>query len=269
MKDITLSFPPPQEPIHIDQISVSPSLLSALTGKMGASVRVENKGGTLRASFKSPMRGPSGPVSFSFDSSNMDLGSLGVLPAMTGIRGSATVNGEGTVDGDTSAPTTLNGKIKADLSKIVIDQQTFMGFSIPRLIVSEGKADIDIKQGKAMIKTLRLGKPGSTTDDIRANVTGDVTLGRNLGYSTLNVKTDFSLSQNVLKAFILLDAILGPAKQADGSYAYQLTGPVNGPNVVPMGSAAPAAPSAPSQGAPSPGSPAQVAPNQPAPVMGH
>jgi type II secretion system protein N len=244
MKDITLSFPPPQEPIHIDQVSVSPSILAALTGKMGAAIQIENKGGTLHATFSTPMNGPSGPVSFSFNCSNLDLGSLGVLPAMASIRGSAVATGEGHLDGDTSLPTTLNGKMKLDLNKIVIDQQTVLGFSVPRLTVSEGKGDIDIDKGKALIKTLRLGKPGSATDDIKANVTGDVIIGKNLPYSTLNLKADFSLSQNVLKAFILIDALLGPAKQPDGSYAYTLTGPLNSPNAVPVssGSAPPAAP---------------------------
>ncbi|MFL5812361.1 MAG: type II secretion system protein GspN [Bdellovibrionia bacterium] len=262
MKDITLSFPPPQEPIHIDQVSVSPSILSAFLGKMGATIEVENKGGTLHASFSTPMNGPNGPVSFSFNCSNLDLGSLGVLPAMANVRGSAVANGEGHIDGDTSLPTTLNGKFKLDLSKIVIDQQTLFGFSIPRLTVSEGKGDIDVNGGKALIKTLRLGKPGSTTDDIRANVTGDVVIGKNLPYSTLNIKTDFSLSQNVLKAFVLLDAILGPAKKADGSYSYTINGPLNSPNVVPMGDTAPApAPQAAPNAAP--GTPADMQPSNP------
>ncbi len=256
MKDITLSFPPPQDPIHIDQVSVSPSILSLLTGKVGATIRIENKNGVLHASFSTPMNGPSGPISFSFNSSNMDLGSLGVLPASVGIRGSAIANGEGHLDGDTSLPATLNGKIQLDLNKIVIDQQTFMGFSVPRLSVSEGKADIEVDKGKALIKTLRLGKAGNTTDDLRANVTGDVVIGKNLPYSTLNLKADLSFSQNVLKAFILLDAIMGPAKQADGSYAYTLTGPLNSPNAAPVSSGAPpAAPSAPAPSAPQGSSP--------------
>lgn len=262
MKDITLNFPPPQEPVHIDQISISPSILSAFTGKAGASIHVENKAGTLNASFSSPMSGPSGPISFSFSSNNMDLGSLGVLPAMVGIRGSAVANGEGHLDGDTSLPSTLNGKIQLDLSKIVIDQQTVMGFSVPRLGISEGKADIEVDKGKALIKTLRLGKPSSTTDDVKANVTGDVVIGKNLPYSTLNLKANLSFSQNVLKAFVLLDAIMGPAKQADGSYAYSLTGPLNSPNAVPMGSAA--APGAPSAPTAAPQAPSAGAPGAPA-----
>lgn len=264
MKDITLNFPPPQEPVHIDQISISPSILSAFTGKAGATIHVENKAGILNASFSSPMSGPSGPISFSFSSNNMDLGSLGVLPAMVGIRGSAVANGEGHLDGDTSLPSTLNGKIQLDLNKIVIDQQTVMGFSVPRLGVSEGKADIEVDKGKALIKTLRLGKPSSTTDDVKANITGDVVIGKNLPYSTLNLKANLSFSQNVLKAFVLLDAIMGPAKQADGSYAYSLTGPLNSPNAVPMGTgAAPGAPSAPTAAPQAPSAGAPGAPSNP------
>jgi type II secretion system protein N len=277
MKDITLSFPPPQEPIHIDQVSVSPSIFSAIMGKMGASVEVENKGGTLRATFNTPMSGANGPVSFSFNCNNLDLGSLGILPAMANLRGSALANGEGHLDGDTSLPSTLNGQFKLDLAKIVIDQQTLFGFSIPRLTVSEGKGDIEVNGGKAIIKTLRLGKPGSTTDDVKANVTGDVVIGKNLPYSTLNLKTDFNLSQNVLKAFVLLDAILGPAKQADGSYAYTITGPLNSPNPVPVGGGAVPAPSAPPQAAPQINSPGTMgtmgsptsSPGMPQPMSPH
>ena len=42
------------------------------------------------------------------------------------------------------------------------------------------------------------------------------------------------LSQSVMKALVLAEALMAPAKQPDGSYAYELDGPINGINPVPL-----------------------------------
>lgn len=236
MKDVTLSFLPPQEPIKIEQISISPSLFSALTGKMGASVRLDNKGGTLKGFFSQPMNG-SGTLSFSYDASNLDLGSIGALPLLTSLKGSAIANGTGEISGETNLPSSFQGNANLNLSKIVIDQQSVMGFSIPRLTIAEAKANVQVNGGKAVIKTFQIGKPGSTTDDLHGTMTGDITLGRNWQYSTLNLKTNFGLSQTVLKSFVLLDAILGAGKQPDGSYTFNIQGSISAPNPMPVSGA--------------------------------
>ena len=116
----------------------------------------------------------------------------------------------------------------------MIDAQSIFGFPIPKILVSEGNADIEIQDGKAQIKTFKLGKPGHVEDDIQATLTGQVILGKFWAASKVDLNTRFSLSQNILKPLILLDAILGSGKQPDGSYAFHLTGPILSPTPSPL-----------------------------------
>jgi hypothetical protein len=60
-----------------------------------------------------------------------------------------------------------------------------------------------------------------------------VVLGRNWQYSTLNLRADFSLSQNVIKSFVLIDALLSAGKKPDGSYSYTISGPLYSPTPTP------------------------------------
>jgi type II secretion system protein N len=119
-----------------------------------------------------------------------------------------------------------------DLSKLVIEQQSVVGFALPRMNISEGKIDIAIEKGKLALKNVKLGKSG---DDLRANVTGDLVLGKTWDSSLLNAKVNFALSEMVTKALVLVDALLTPGKQPDGSYTYSLNGALSGPPVATPG----------------------------------
>jgi type II secretion system protein N len=232
MKGVTLNFPPPDAPAHIEKVTFSPSILPSLFGYQGGSLWIYNGDGKLTGSFST--KGTQ--LSASFSAKQMDLGKLGLLPLAAGVHGSAMLNGSGSFAGDMSIPSTLTGDLDLNLNKVHLDQQTIAGFSVPALSVSEGKIELSADKGKATIKTFRLGKPGSS-DDIQATGSGDVMLGRNWDSSTLNGKVNFKLSDNILKAFVLIDALLGPGKQGDGSYSFTLNGPVTSPNPTPVGAA--------------------------------
>lgn len=229
MKDVTLTFPPPQSPAHIEKISVSPSLLPMILGYQGGSLALYNGDGKLTASFS--MKGPQ--MSLSFDAKQLDLGKLGILSLAGGIRGTGMLSGSGSFSGDTSVPSTLSGDVDVNLSKVVLDAQTIVFFNVPRVSISEGAIQLSADKGKATIKTLRLGKAGSS-DDIQGTGSGDIILGRNWDSSTLNAKVNVKLSDTLMKAFILIDSFLGPGKQGDGSYSLTLSGPVTSPNPVPV-----------------------------------
>ena len=231
MNNVSLQGPALQTPVHIDRLTISPSLFPLLFGRTTGRFDVRNGDGKLSGSVSIKNT----QFAFAFSSKDMDLGKLGVLPALAQISGSGVLNGDGSVRGDTANGTATAGEVHMNLNKVVIEAQSIMGFSVPRLSISEGKADITIDGGKARITTLRLGKPGNSADDIQADVSGDVTLAKQLEASTLNLKTHFSLSQNVLKAFVLLDALLSPGKLPDGSYSFNLTGPLSSPNPLPAG----------------------------------
>ena len=230
LKDITLNPAPPDPSFHIEALQVSPSLLTMLTGKLGGKVYLENDGGDLTLSLA--MRRNEGSTSFRLKSLN--LGKLGVLLMAAGIKGSLVTNGEGSLSGNFNSPATWSGAINLTLSKINFENQTIQGFNIPAISVSEGTINLEIDKGKAIIKTLKLGKSGGS-DDIVANVTGDITLAKTWEASTMNLKAKFTLSEKILKSFVLLDALLGQGKQPDGSYAFNITGPLNAPYSAPAG----------------------------------
>ncbi|MDR3607246.1 MAG: type II secretion system protein GspN [Oligoflexia bacterium] len=228
MKQVVINFPPPKDPVKVDQITVSPSILSLLTGKLGGSAHLLNKGSELIAHFSFPIQPKPGsqPINLTADAHQLDLGALGVFPMAAGVQGSAIVNGNLALEGDLSNPSGLSGHSQLQLSKIVVDAQSVMGFSLPRLAVADGKADVTIDNGKLNIRTLQLGKASNPNDDVHADFTGSATLGRLWPLTTLNMKVDFGLSQNVLKALPLIDALLGAGKKPDGSYSYSLNGPI-------------------------------------------
>lgn len=224
MKDVTLTLPPPHPSVKIDRISASPSFLSLLTGALGGNLSVNHGEGKLGLGFSTRKTS----TSFSFTAKSIDLGKLGILPMAAGLQGTGIVSGSGWLKGDFSVPNTLNGEIHVDLSKFVLSQQMIQGFSIPQINVSEGKLDVVIEKGKALVKTLKLGKIGDSSDDIHAHFTGDIQLEKQFDNSKLNLKSEFSLSEKITKSISLLDLLLGAGKQPNGSYAFLFTGQING-----------------------------------------
>jgi type II secretion system protein N len=231
MKDVTLNLPPPAAPAHIDKIEIAPSFSALLTGKLGARISIENGDGKIF--LMGAVRGTK--VSVLFEADKMNLGKIGAFYLLSSINGSTTLTGKGSFSTDMDALNETDGELQLDLDKIVIDQQSISGFPIPKLAVSSGRVELDVNQGRGTLKALNIGKKGSSTDDIMANASGDITLGKTLNSSTINLHTNFALSQSLLKSFSLLEAILGNAKQPDGSFSYHLAGPLLAPNPTPVG----------------------------------
>ena len=230
MKDVTLVIPPPAVPIHIEKIEVSPSILPLLLGKLGGTLHIEQGSGSMKGSFSIKNT----QISTSGKFKKFDIGKSGLLAIAAEIQGSAVLDGELDLSGDFSVPQSIEGNTRLHLSHIVLEPQSISGFSIPRLNISEGTFDLNIAKGKALIKTLQLGKTGGTPDDLRGTLTGDITLAKQWESSLLNLKSHFSLSETMLKSFMILDLILSAGKQPDGSFAFSLTGPLDGPFPSPL-----------------------------------
>ena len=225
MKKITLTSSFPPLTARLDEVSLSPSFLPLILGKLAGSIHILQGEGSLKAS--GSFRENQG--SFSFDSKQMNLGTTGLLPLILGVQAGAILQGNGQVSVDATDFTTLDATLSAQLSQITLDPQVISGFQIPALSISEGSISAKTEQGKLILSSVKLGKTGQASDDIQATITGEVTLGKKLESSTLNLKVRFSLSQNVLRSFVILDAILSSGKQADGSYAFTLKGPLLAP----------------------------------------
>jgi type II secretion system protein N len=231
-----------------DKVTISPSLLALLTMKVGADVRLESGKGIVDLSARLGKTSQS----ISFYAKDVVIGKFGVPPGgepapvpidfmnpdpasiWANLKKTGVVGGSGSFSGDFSVPNTLDGKISLDLTKLVIDQQTLMGFNIPRMSISESKIEGATEKGKLIFKNVKIGKGA---DDLRATLTGDMTLGKSWDSSALNAKVNFAVSDTVHKAFILMDSLLAPARTPDGSFTYALSGPLSGPlQPTPMGS---------------------------------
>lgn len=223
--------------IQLEGVEVSPLLTHLLAGKIGATLDMAHGEGRMGARFSVPASlagSPSTPIDAQVLVENLNLGRIGLLQALAGVKGSAIAKGEASIDGDSNQPSTLNGKFDLTLTKISIEPQSIMGFQIPKITISDGVIKGDIKSGKVIFSTVKLGKPGSAADDIIASMTGDIQLGKTADATQLALKTKFSLSQNVLKSFVLLDALLVGGKQPDGSYAFAFNGPAFGALPTPL-----------------------------------
>jgi type II secretion system protein N len=231
MKDVSFIFPPPAEPTHVDSIEVAPTLLALLTGKLGARITVKNSSGAMTVI--AGLRGSS--VSASVDAQQFDIGKIGLLKIAADVNGSAIISGKADFSTSTDNLTETDANIDLDLRKIVIDAQSIQGFSIPQLTMSDGKIDATVDHGKGQVKALRLGRQDSATDDIKAVINGDIMFGKTVQNSTMNLKAVFSLSQNLMKSFAVLDMLLAAGKRPNGEFSYRLQGPLLSPNPIPAG----------------------------------
>lgn len=235
MKDVLVNFPPPTPPLRLESLEITPSISALFLGDIAAHLQAEAVEGSLKASVSTDALSPGEAVSLSFDLDQLNIGKLGILPALaSGLQGGLIASGSGTFSGNLASPNSLEGQVDLDLKKITIPQQSLMGFSIPKLGVSEGKVDLALDKGKVKLNQVKIGKAG-TADDIVASLSGSANLGRRLDMSTVDLRADFNFSENVKKSFSLLDALLAAGRKPSGGYAFKLTGPVTGIMPTPVG----------------------------------
>jgi type II secretion system protein N len=233
LKDVKINAAGIEKPFSIPELKVKPALLGLIFGKVGGSVKALSNGTLGEGSLEFDFSVKNSSFSANLNADNFDAGQTGVLYLGTQIRGSATLSGQARMNGDFTTPSSLEGQAKLDLKKIRLDPQTMQGFQIPTINLQEGKIVLETEQAKLFVRTLSLGKPGSS-DDIVASGNGEVNLGRTWETSPVNLKLNFKFSENLTKSFVFLDALLGAGKRPDGSYAYQLSGPLLSPQFLPQ-----------------------------------
>jgi type II secretion system protein N len=244
MRDVTLNLP--AQTLKIDEIDIKPSFFSALFGKLGTRARIRQGKGELDAFFAvSALGGGAGAsdggkeLDLSFEAEEVPLFQLGLVQLLAPARGEATFTGSGSFSGKGSDPSTWKGELEAKLLKLALEPQTLMGFKLPGLKIGESRIEVAAQGGKAQIRALKLGKSGasegaSSQDDLTGEITGEILLGKTWGTSNLNLSARFRLSQAVTSSLSILEMILGNAKQADGSYAYSITGSLQAPAFSPV-----------------------------------
>ena len=221
--------------IELEEIVVSPKLLSLLTGKAGASVEITQaveksaaKTDLAKINLEGTIRGDL--VNATVDLHSVDLGKFGVLAFAAGLKGTGTLNGNIHVEGHLADLTSLTGNVNLKLAKVRIEEGKVFFLSIPDINVTEGTIDARIESGKVVIKQFQIGKP---FDDLDIGVTGDLTLNRNLNSSMMNLRASIGFSDKVKQKMSMLDALMMEAKQPSGKYVYKLTGTMQNRMAIP------------------------------------
>ena len=224
-----------QSRVELEEMVVTPKLLSLFTGKMGATVditqileRTPAKTDLSRIHIEGTARGDLVDATIRID--DLDLGKFGILAFAGGLKGHGQIAGDIHVDGHLADLPSLAGNIALKVKKLHLDEQNLFGFQLPTMDVSDGTIDASIEHGKLLMKKVQIGK-GS--DDLLISVTGDIGLNRNINSSTLNLRAVIGFSDKLKESLSLLDSLMGLAKQADGRYVYKLTGSFMAPFPVP------------------------------------
>lgn len=230
LQQVTLTLPPPIPKLTLDEVNVSPSILSLLIGKYKAHIEIKNQKTLLDGTFS--VKGSQ--LHTSFQAEEIDLGKLGVFTLAAGIHGSAMLSGSGDISLNLADYSSTEGSLSVRLKNLGLEPQTLFGFSVPKISISEAIAYFESANGKLLIKEFKLGKSGNKEEDLHGSLTGTLTLAKRLESSQMDLKTNFGFSENVMKSFILFETLLGAGKQSDGTYSYNLKGPLLAPVPTPM-----------------------------------
>jgi type II secretion system protein N len=219
--------------IRWDEARLSPSLLDLLLARLGGTVRLLGKdGSSLSLAFWSS-RGGKFSASVKLEKAELGTAGLGIVPILSGVDATLPLSGTIDLSGDANQPTSMTGKVQLSIGKTELPAQRVSGFPVPAIRFGDGEIRANVAQGTIKIESLRLGKMERETDDLRGSATGDISVARGWDSAQLNLKAKLRFSESVLKSLFLLDALLGPGRQPDGSYSIQLTGPLEAPQMQP------------------------------------
>lgn len=164
---------------------------------------------------------------------NMDELDLGKLPISllknlpTRPRGSSSA--EVDVAFDLADPKRSAGKGSIKLARAGLSEFKVMGFTIPAIDLGTLNLSFDVIDGTLKIK--QFTQKGS---DLEARVSGDISLKKQLAFSTLNLQVEVKLDEEFLKKNGTLRVAQGFGKKtADGFQSFKVSGTVSSPNAMP------------------------------------
>lgn len=154
---------------------------------------------------------------------------LNLFPNIPISVGSSTLDLKSDLFLDFVHPEVSTGKLHSALKNTLIPAQSMLGFNLPQVQISQIDADLSVSQGKILVRNFTIGQD-IKKDDVVAKVTGELLIDNQanalnpLERFKLNNRIVFELSPKLKGSFPFLDAILGPAKDANGKYNYGLRG---------------------------------------------
>ncbi|MBI2606263.1 MAG: type II secretion system protein GspN [Deltaproteobacteria bacterium] len=205
--------------LKIPYVRIRPRLFSLLTSMKTASIHAELLDGTISgAAGASPSA-----IKTELELRTLNLGQAALLRKFLGLQVEGKINGTLKILFDHVSPQKSDGKIRLFLDGIAVPAQAYMGFNLPQINIVSAHVDAGIAGGKLVINEFNVGKD-IKAEDLVAKVTGDVILAGLIDQSRVNIKAVFEISNRVITAFPLLDALIGTAKGSDGKYTYRISG---------------------------------------------
>ena len=219
--------PSPEPLLEVDSVRVGLKPFKLLTGKVGASVKAELYGGTLKGSFA----GNKKVANVQMEAADIDLRLHTFLPNKFGVNPEGVLGG--TVDmkiplkesrgGVTPDLSTAVGAVRLRLDNAGLAESNLMGMQkIPEVSFSDAGVDVEVAEG-----TLDINQLGLEGTDLSVTLDGDMKLNESFARSTVNSEITIKMSKSFEGS---LDPLfmtgINPGKQSDGTYKYALRGSV-------------------------------------------
>ncbi|HTL12704.1 MAG TPA: type II secretion system protein GspN [Bdellovibrionota bacterium] len=232
MRDVSVNFVKTGKAVRLDRLLVAPSLTALMFGKVAGSIDAEKGKSEISVGFSLKDT----VADFEVDFDDVDIGKTGIAEAAAGVPAKGIINGFVELDGDLNNPPSWNGKGDVKIAHLELPPQNVVIFKLPEVGVSTSEIKFKIANGKVDLREVRLGDPKrKPPDDLTATLTGEIALQKFLMGSQLKVGARFSLSDRILQALgPLVIGFVNPGKQADGSYAYDISGSLQAPVPVPV-----------------------------------
>lgn len=230
LKGVKIRRPDLDEPIELSQVRARAHVLQLLTGGQGVTLDVPVAKGQVHADVVKTAEG----IDVVASVREVEVALVPGLKAMTGVPLAGALD----IDIDMLAakdPTKSEGMIKIRGSGLeTLKGGTVSGFPIPELTVGNLDWTIPVAKGKATLERLEI--TGGAAD---IKLDGEITLGKQLDRSLLNIKSGFKPSPALFKKLPMLEGLLKiprmkRAKGSDGFYGYGITGTIQSPSFNPQ-----------------------------------
>jgi type II secretion system protein N len=215
--------------VRFESMELRPRLLLLLKGLVGGGLEAVTLGGG-KLLLEGGFSGSRGIARLQL--SEIDLKKTPVLGLFTKFQATGTLNGSLELEGNPSEMASWSGIIEMKVLRLILDKQSFMGFSIPEAKIAVSDLNFRLEPGKWKLEKVQLGSANSA-DDLSLQLTGELTPKSSLSDLSLNLRVSLGLSKKILEEIPLLDTLMSQAKAPSGLYGYQLTGTPMSPQFLP------------------------------------
>lgn len=216
--------------LNIPFIQLKPHLTSIFLQTKKASIAIELLGGEISGVVGA---GPTRTLA-DIKLNDIDPSQSQLLTNYLPIKTKGSISGSFLYDALPQNPIESNLEVDLEIENLELPAQEVAGVQLPLIKIGGAAIEGKSSDGKFEVSKFQVGSPNNS--DIEANATGSIKLAASLLDSTSDIKMSFRLSDSLIKAFPLIDALIAPAKRSDGRYAYKLVGPLSFPSPIPDGS---------------------------------